>query len=234
MKIKKQTIIGLLLFAPFLFSGCFTAKYFDEVVSYGRYDYCKRPFEPNNHTGYYIGTQDYGGSPYDVFVFKNLIKTDDDKYVKIALPHNEDDWHWHDYRIYRIPRRSGDFPLLYDSNTPQEFEFSKSEKVPAEGLIVSECDAEDFDEEKSLASAHISPAYMNKKVLFLTCEFYSDTDKKYQFAFFVSQKKVMKIYHKRRSFPLYVFTVLGCPGPILLDTAILPLEILFWCALNNN
>ncbi len=233
MKIKKQTIIGLLLFAPFLFSGCFTAKYFDEVVSYGRYDYCLKPFELYNH-GYYIGTQDYNGSQYDVFVFKNLIKTDSDKYIKILLPHNEEDWHWHDYHHYRIPRRAGDLPWLFNGGSPQESDYPKSEKVPAKGVIVSECPAEDFDEEKSLASAHISPAYKNKKVLFLTSLFYSSTNTKYLFAFFVSQKDVMKIYHKRRSFPLWVFTVFGYPGPILLDTAILPCEIFFWCVLNNN
>ncbi len=233
MKPIKHAIIGLILLAPLLFSGCLTAKYFDEVVSYGRYDYCLKPFELYNH-GYYIGTQDYNGSQYDAFVFKNLIKTDGDKYIKILLPHNEEDWHWHDYHYYRIPRRAGDIPWLDNGGTPQESEFSKSEKVPAEGVIVSECTAEDFDEEKSLAFAHISPAYMNKKVLFLTSEYYSSTNKTYQFAFFVSQKDVMKIYHKRRSFPLWVFTVFGYPGPILLDTAILPCEIFIWYIFNHN
>ena len=232
MKPIKHAIIGLLLLAPLLFSGCFTAKYYDEVVSFGRYEYCKKPFEGYN-TGYYIGTQDCGGSPYDVFVFKNLIKTANDKFIKIALPHNEDDWHWHDYHTYRIPRRSGDYPWFYNG-TPQESNFAKSEKVPAEGVIVSECEDEDFDKEKRIASAHISPAYMNKKVLFLKSEFYSSTNIKYQFAFFVSQKDVMKIYHKRRSFPLYVFTVLGYPGPIILDLAISPLELFFLWAFNHN
>ena len=66
---------------------------YTDKIDKEHYDYIAKPFNRIGNKGKYIGTQKYEDGPYDVFVFKNIIKTNDDKYIKIALPHNEDDWH---------------------------------------------------------------------------------------------------------------------------------------------
>ena len=221
------------LIALFLFPGCFTKMYQKDVVKRGRYNYCEKPFNCNFNEGHFIGTENLGGGLYDSFVFKNLIQTDGDRYIKIALPHNEDDWHWHDEyehsRTYHIPRRAGDSILSYESfRTPQEFDFDKSEWVAAEGVIISECAAEDFDGEKKVASARVSVPYLNSKLLFVACDFHSPDENEYQFAFFIPAKEVMSVYGKSRPFPAYIFSYLGYPLPVALDIVTSPAQLLLW------
>ena len=231
----------LIPIALFSFSGCYTMKYTDDVVEDAHYEYCAKPFDSENERGYYIGTQEIEGSSYDVFVFKNLIKTDGDKYIKIALPHNDADWH-EDQKsssVTIIPNKSVErfwggwngvgLPTL------DELDYEKSEWHSEKGLIISECGAEDFDEKKKLASAEISPAYMSTSLLFLSCVYYSPMHNEYSFGFFVPAKKVMSIYKKGRGFPTYLFTYFGYPGPILLDVITSPGQIfLWWCFRDFN
>ncbi|WP_191014212.1 hypothetical protein [Treponema zioleckii] len=232
LKIAFGTFCMLLVF---LFSGCFTMMYHDEVVEMGRYNYCEKPFDGDNERGHYIGTQDLEGKAYDVFVFKNLIKTDSDKYIKIALPHNDADWNEDSHNSFtvRIPSRKDDTPWRYAANKgASEFQYGKSERVPAEGIVISEGTAEDFSEEKRIATADIKVVYMSTKLLFLDCDFYSKHTK-YEFGFFVPQKPVMRFYGKHRSFPTYIFTPLGYPGPIILDIITSPPQLLLWWCFSD-
>ena len=206
------------LIALFLLPGCFTKMYQKDVVKKGRYHYCEEPFNCNFNEGHYIGTEDLGGGLYDVFVFKNLIQTDGDRYIKIALPHNEDDWHWHDEyehsRTYHIPRKAGDSILSYESfRTPQEFDFDKSEWVVAEGVIISECAAEDFDEEKKVATAEVRVPYLNSKLLFVACDFHSPDENEYQFAFFIPRKRSDVRLRKKPPVPRIHLFLSGLPVP---------------------
>ena len=205
------------LIALFLFPGCFTTMYQEDVVEMGRYNYCEEPFNCNFNHGHYIGTEDLGGGLYDSFVFKNLIQTDGDKYIKIALPHNEDDWHWKDEserppRYYGIPR------IVSDENAP----------VAEEGVIISECAAEDFDDEKKVTSAEVRVPYMNSKLLFVSCTFYSPDYDKYQFAFYIPAKEVMSVYGKSRPFPAYIISYLGYPFPLALDIVTSPAQLILY------
>lgn len=241
MKKYFRNMIFRILFAMaislshFLLSGCMCTKWYaEDVVELGRYSYCEEPFDSGNKSGYYIGTQELDGSLYDIFVFKNLIKTDGDKYIKIALPHNEDYWHEEEEYPYsiRIPHKEDEYPRIHTSgysSSPQASDYDKSERRSAKGLIIRECGAEDFDEEKKLAYAEINPAFMSTKVLFLSCNYYSPKHNKYQFGFFVPAKAVMSIYKKGRGFPVYIFTYLGFPGPMLVDVITFPGQVfLYW------
>ncbi len=220
--------------AVFLFSGCYTMMYTDDVVEDAHYAYLARPFDSGSESGYYIGTQELEGKSYDVFVFKNLIKTDGDKYIKVALPHNAEDWHEEkksDSAI-RIPNKP--VARSWAGTRLTEFSYEKSEWRSEKGLIISECGAEEFDEEKKLASANLAPANMSTRLLFLSCNYYSPMHNKYQFGFFVPAKKVMSIYKKGRGFPTYVFTYLGYPGPILLDILTSPGQIFLWYCFKDG
>lgn len=229
-QMAKVAFITTLSLTLFIFSGCYTMMYTDYVVEAAHYDYCAKPFDNESECGYYTGTQELEGGLYDVFVFKNLIKTDGDKYIKIALPHNEADWH-EDQKyssVIIIPKNPVTTHWSDTSpHTLDEFNYEKSEWRSEKGLIIRECSAEEFDEEKKLASAELSPAYMSSRLLFLSCNYDSPMDNEYRFGFFVPARKVMSVYKKGRGFPTYIFTYLGYPGPILLDVITSPVQLYF-------
>ena len=233
MKLK----LNFLLFEVaimFFFTGCMTAYYTEEVVDIEKAEYWQKPFSLENEGGYYLGTQevwfDDGGGVksglYDVFVFKNLIETESDKYTKIALPHDETDWS-EDEEVRSAIRLPGG-EKIDRMRTPMEDDFDKSDWKEPDGLLLIEGSAEDFDEAKSLADARIYVADESTKVLFLTCSYRSPNDNRYKFAFFVSQKDLMKAHGKRRGFPKYLFLYLGYPATVLLDVVTSPIQFLVW------
>jgi hypothetical protein len=226
-----KKVCGALFFLliPFLFSGCFTMMYHDEVVERGAHEYIEKPFSDDNRWGHYIGIQDYNGVFYDVFVFKNLIETAEDRYVKICLPHKDEEWHedkeYSERFIvpvsvlssYQWSRRG---PQLYD------YEVDASKMKTVEGLVIMEAGAEDFSDEKSLADCMVTVSYWQKgKVLFLSCDYNSPMKNKYSFAFFIPSKSVMDFYGKGKPFPSYIFSYLGYPGPIAADVVTSPFQI---------
>lgn len=225
---KIYSLLSLLL-TSVLFSGCFTMMYHDEVVERGAHEYIEKPFSDDNRMGHYIGCQDYEGALYDVFVFKNLIETGKDRYVKICLPHKDEEWHEDkeyserfivpasELSQYKWSRRG---PQLYD------YEVDASKMKTAEGLVIMEAGAEDFSDEKSLADCMVTVSYWQKgKVLFLSCDYNSPMKNKYSFAFFIPSKSVMDFYGKGKPFPSYIFSYLGYPGPIAADVVTSPFQI---------
>ncbi len=226
-----KKVCGALFFllSLFLFSGCFTMMYHDEVVERGARDYIEKPFSDDNRWGHYIGIQDYNGVFYDVFVFKNLIETSGDRYVKICLPHKDEEWHEDkeyserfivpasELSQYKWSRRG---PQLYD------YEVDASKMKTAEGLVILEASAEDFSKKKRLADCRVDVSFWQKgKVLFLRCDYDSPMKNKYSFAFFIPSKSVMDFYGKGKPFPSYIFSYLGYPGPIAADVVTSPFQI---------
>ena len=98
------------------------------------------------------------------------------------------------------------------------------QKENVKKIIISECGAEDYAEEKNLADAKISPEF-DKKFLSLECFYLSPMENIYGFYFLIPQIEVMSIYKKGRGFPTYLFYYLGYPGPILLDAITSPVQI---------
>lgn len=87
-------LLALVIFAAFVLSGCCTAYYENEIVTPAHKSYCQSPFNVyyyagDNTDGHYIGLESYEGADYEAFVFKNLIETDEDNYIKILLPYEE-------------------------------------------------------------------------------------------------------------------------------------------------
>ena len=91
---KLFLIFASVIFVAFVLSGCCTAYYENEIVTPAHKSYCQSPFNVyyyagDNTDGHYIGLLSYEGADYEAFVFKNLIETDEDNYIKILLPHEE-------------------------------------------------------------------------------------------------------------------------------------------------
>lgn len=99
---KLFLIFVAVIFAAFVLSGCCTAAYENEIVTPAHKSYCQSPFNVyyyagDNSDGHYIGLESYEGADFDAFVFKNLIKTDEDNYIKILLPHEEEQTEENEY-----------------------------------------------------------------------------------------------------------------------------------------
>ena len=150
-RMKKNYCLLLILLASFLFSGCFTMMYHDEVVERGANEYIEKPISDDNRCGHYIGCQDYEGNLYDVFVFKNLIETGKDRYVKICLPHKDEEWHEDkEYSERFIVPASELSQYKWSRRGPDLYDFDVAKIKNAEGLEILEASEDDFSKKKRL------------------------------------------------------------------------------------
>ena len=91
MNSKRTAFFVFIIIAVFMTSGCCTAMYENEVVYPAQKKYWQSPFNVDseigeNLDGHYIGLETFKNADYKAFVFKNLIKTEEDNYIKILLP----------------------------------------------------------------------------------------------------------------------------------------------------
>ena len=197
MNSERTAFFAAIIFAGFMFSGCCTAAYENEVVTPAHKKYCQSPFNVyyyagDNSDGHYIGLESYEGADFDAFVFKNLIETDEDNYIKILLPHEEVQ--------------------------------SEKDECP-KGIRIIACTEEDFAEDKMIAPAEMYVPHRDSKHLRLQAVHNKELHK-YKFAFNLPAKDVLSFYKKKRPFPAYIFCYLGYPFTISLDIITLPLQIL--------